>query len=122
MSAPEGTPSGIKAKIDPQLLRRLRGLPRGERISVSIWVRLRSAPTPERGEMREEYLKALRAALNTSRRGVLKALARMRIRATTAALAPVVFARLTRVQIFMIARRSDVRKVYGPDRNTRFSP
>jgi len=72
--------------------------------------------------MREEYLKALRAALNTSRRGVLKALARMRIRATTAALAPVVFARLTRVQIFMIARRSDVRKVYGPDRNTRFSP
>jgi len=118
---PEAAPPGIEAKIDSHLLKRLRSLRPNERVSVSIWVYLRSAPTPRREpSAREQYLKALHSAVAASRRGVLKALAMMGIRATTAALAPAVFARLTRGQVFAIAGRPEVRKVYGADRNTLF--
>ncbi len=122
VAALEPAPPRVATKIDSRLLKRLRALRRDEGTSVSIRVYLRSAPTPQRGETREQYLKELRAAIVASRRGVLRALARMGARYTTAALVPVVFARLTRTQVFAIARRPDVRKIYGPDRNTRFGP
>ncbi len=118
----QAAPRPVATKIDSRLLKRLRSVQRGERVSVSIWVRLRSAPTSQRGETREQYLKELRAALADSRRGLLRALTRMGVRHTSAAIAPVVFTRLTRSQVFAIARRSDVRKIYGPDRNTHFGP
>ncbi len=53
-------------------------------------------------------------------RPILRALARMGVKASGAAFAPVVFAKLTRAQIYAMARRPDVGKIYGPERNTLF--
>ncbi len=119
--ASTGHEASIDGKIDPRLLERLRSLESGQRISVSIWLNLPAGSLPQRrARTSEQYWRSLHAAVSVRQRPILRALARMGVKASGAAFAPVVFAKLTRAQIYAMARRPDVGKIYGPERNTLF--
>ena len=111
--------SGLRTaddKLDPRLRRRLASLKPGQRIHVSIWLKVPPLPQP-RGTPEAQRLRELHEYMLSVRRGVVRALVRMGVRPTVPAYAPVVFASLTSRQIRQIALRRDVGRIYGPERN-----
>jgi hypothetical protein len=108
------TATAAPAKLDPALQAKLDRLAPGETVAVSIWLDVPPLHASRTGS-HTRYLARVWRYMSEKQRGVVAALVRMGVRARAATYSPIVFADLTRRQVLAIERRTDVKKIYGPD-------